>query len=405
VKLALVLGAGGLVGVAHHVGVLRALEDETGIGEPEADLVVGTSAGSAIGAYLRSGWTTTDLIERAADLRRAAPGRTSSSALDAVRHGVGSAYIVARTAVRFPSPLSLPPLGPLRRAFPAGLVTMGGGGGMLERELPRAWPERRLWLASYDLVGRRRVVLGRPGEPYVALPTAVKASCAIPGVYAPVRVADSVLVDGGAWSLTNVDLAALAGCRAVVCIAPMSFDPHRPPAVADRLVREVSTRLLFRTVARLKRQGVKVVVVAPGPREVHTHGLNLMRSRGLEEVALVAYEDTVAAIRLGRLGHRLAALDLPSSRADSSPFGASGSPRAASHRSASNRGRSDRAGSDRAGSDRAGSNPGRSDRAGSHRAGRTGGLGGVSDEPQERRPLQPAFDLASGDGFSPSGPR
>lgn len=308
-KLGLVLGAGGLVGVAHHVGVLRALEDETGIGEPEADLVVGTSAGSAIGAYLRTGWTTSRLIERAADLRTAAPERAASGALDAVRHGIGSAYIIARTSVRVPSPLSFPPIGALRRAFPAGFVTMGDGGSMLERELPRRWPERRLWLGTYDLVGRRRVVLGRPGGPYVALPTAVKASCAIPGVYPPVRAGDAVLVDGGAWSLTNLDLAAVGGCRAVVCVAPMAFDPHRPPEASQRVIREVSTRLLFRTVGRLKRQGVRVVVLAPGPEEVHLHGLNLMRSSGLEHVALAAYEGTVAQIRHGRAGQLLASLD------------------------------------------------------------------------------------------------
>lgn len=280
-KLALVLGAGGLVGVAHHVGVLKALEEETGVGEPSADLVVGTSAGSAVGAYLRSGWTATELIERATDLRSAAPSPSSSGVLDAVRHGIGSAYIVARTSVRIPSPLSLPPLGALRRAFPAGLVTMGEGGSMLERELPRSWPERRLWLGTYDLVAHRRVVLGRPGEPYVSLPAAVKASCAIPGVYPPVRAGGAVLVDGGAWSLTNADLAAVGGCRAVVCIAPMAFDPGSPPGPTQRLVRELSTRSLFRTVARLKRQGVRVVVLAPGGVLVRTQGLNLMRASRL----------------------------------------------------------------------------------------------------------------------------
>ena len=104
----------------------------------------------------------------------------------------------------------------------------------------------RFWLATYDLVSRRRVVLGRPGEPYVALSAAVRASCAIPGVYAPVRAADGVLVDGGAWSLVNLDLASLAGCDTVVCVAPMSYDPDRPPDPRDRMVREVSTRALVR---------------------------------------------------------------------------------------------------------------------------------------------------------------
>ncbi len=296
-KLALVLGAGGLVGVAHIAGVVCALSDEIGFDEPHADLVIGTSAGSVIAAYLRTGWAPRDLMERASDLRDAAPGPIGGRTLDHIRHGIGSANVVARATVRVPSVLSLAPMPMLRRAFPAGVVTMGEGPSILERELPRTWPERDLWLTTYDLVSRRRVVLGRPGEPYVALSTAVRASCAIPGVYAPVRAADGVLVDGGTWSLTNLDLASLAGCDTVLCVAPMSYDPNRPPEPRDRVIREVSTRALLRSTDRLRRQGIRVVTLAPGPKEVRTQGVNLMRSNDLERVSDVAYTETVAHLR------------------------------------------------------------------------------------------------------------
>lgn len=306
VKLALVLGAGGLVGVAHHAGVVCALAEELDFDESHADLVIGTSAGSAMAAYLRTGWSPRALMERASDLRDAAPGPIGGGTLDLIRHGIGSAYIVARATVRVPSVLSLSPLPLLRRAFPAGVVTMGEGPSILERELPRTWPDRALWLATYDLVGRRRVVLGRPGEPYVALSAAVRASCAIPGVYAPVRAADGVLVDGGVWSLTNLDLASLAGCDTVLCVAPMSYDPNRSPDVRDRVIREVATRALVRATDRLRRQGIRVVTLAPGPKEVAAQGVNLMRSSGLEKVAEVAHAETVAHLRLlksrGHLG-------------------------------------------------------------------------------------------------------
>lgn len=305
-KLALVLGAGGLVGVAHHAGVLCALTDELGFDEEHADLVIGTSAGSAIAAYLRTGWTPQQLIERASDLRNAAPGPIGGGRLDLIRHGIGSAYVVARAVVRAPSVLSVSPMPLLRRAFPAGVVTMGEGPSILERDLPRTWPERALWLATYDLVSRRRVVLGRPGSPYVALSAAVRASCAIPGVYAPVRAADGVLVDGGTWSLTNLDLVSLAGCDTVLCVAPLSYDPNRPPEPRDRVIREVATRALVRATERLRRQGIRVVTLAPGPTEVGVQGVNLMRGTGLERVGEVAYAETVAHLRLlkqrGHLG-------------------------------------------------------------------------------------------------------
>src|SRR2546423_13870649 len=56
-RFALVLGAGGAVGLAYHAGTLRALEKVRGIDPNRADLVIGTSAGSVIGARLRRGDT------------------------------------------------------------------------------------------------------------------------------------------------------------------------------------------------------------------------------------------------------------------------------------------------------------------------------------------------------------
>jgi hypothetical protein len=106
-----------------------------------------------------------------------------------------------------------------------------------------------------------------------------------------------VLVDGGAWSLLNLDLAALGGCDTVVCVAPMSYDPARPPDRRDRVLREVATRALTRAADRLRRQGIRVIMFAPGPLEVLTQGVNLMRSNGLERVADVAYHETVALLR------------------------------------------------------------------------------------------------------------
>src|SRR2546429_8140481 len=50
-----------MVGVAYHAGVLHALHEVGGFHANDADLVVGTSAGSVAGAYLRSGWSPADL--------------------------------------------------------------------------------------------------------------------------------------------------------------------------------------------------------------------------------------------------------------------------------------------------------------------------------------------------------
>jgi predicted acylesterase/phospholipase RssA len=76
VPTALVLGAGGVVGQAFHVGVLRALPETTGFDGRTADVLVGTSAGSLVAAGLAGPLSAGDL---AAELLGEAGQRTRGS--------------------------------------------------------------------------------------------------------------------------------------------------------------------------------------------------------------------------------------------------------------------------------------------------------------------------------------
>src|SRR5829696_1458607 len=64
-RIALVLGAGGSVGHAFHAGVLGALGEHLGWNAGDADVLVGTSAGSVVSALLRAGLSSADLARRA----------------------------------------------------------------------------------------------------------------------------------------------------------------------------------------------------------------------------------------------------------------------------------------------------------------------------------------------------
>ena len=63
-KLGLVLGGGGLIGLGYHAGAMKALYD-SGVDPANADLIVGTSAGAVIGSYLRTGWSPDDFYDYA----------------------------------------------------------------------------------------------------------------------------------------------------------------------------------------------------------------------------------------------------------------------------------------------------------------------------------------------------
>src|SRR5450432_3427349 len=73
--IGLVLGAGGVVGHAFHAGVLAAVAESTGWDPRDADVIVGTSAGSVVGALLRAGASAPDLAARATGAPVSAAGQ------------------------------------------------------------------------------------------------------------------------------------------------------------------------------------------------------------------------------------------------------------------------------------------------------------------------------------------
>ena len=309
-KVGLVLGAGGTVGMAYHAGVLRALEVEAGFVPNRADLVVGTSAGSVIGAYLRTGSTTEDFWAIAADMSEGPEPPAIFSPrfrtpVDVVRRGLGSAFVLGRSVT--PWPIQVPEF--LRKVFPGGMYSMEEGRRRFAEELPEEWPDDALWLCTVDIVRGRRVVLGRPGAPSVSLPRAVQASCAIPGVYEPVKVGRMTLVDGGARSTTNLDLAAKAGCDLIICVAPMAFDTGVPPGALGQLVRRIPARQLSGETAAARKKGAEVLLFRPSAAELRLHGMNMMRPSGLQHVAQAAYDATAEALRGDRF--RSVFADLP----------------------------------------------------------------------------------------------
>jgi NTE family protein len=318
-KVGLVLGAGGLVGMAYHAGVLRALEQAGGVVPDDADLVVGSSAGSVVGAYLRSGMTTEEFWQLA--------NGTHPSLVDEGRSGIqtraevwtpmfrnpielgrrllGSTYVVARSVVRVPSP-RIP--ASLQHLFPAGLFSMEEGRRRLREELPASWPSRPLWLCAVDVSTGRRVVLGRHGPPPVPLPEAVLASCAIPGVYRPVQVGRRTLIDGGVYSSSNLDLAVRDGCDLVIGVVPMAFDPSTAPCLLGQLIRRVPARSLAGEVTYARGKGVEVLLFRPDRDELRLHGIDLMRPVGLERVAQAAYDTAARTLSTDRFRAALADL-------------------------------------------------------------------------------------------------
>jgi len=243
---ALVLGGGGVAGIAWEVGMLAGLA-EAGVDLAAADTVVGTSAGSVVGAQLAAG---VDIEE--AYQRQLVPPQSEIAAR--LPWSTMLRWGWAAMSHRDPRKARAQ-IGAMALAAPT--VSEAERRAVLESRIPvRDWPARGLLITAVDAESGRFVVFDRDSG--VGLIDAVGASCAVPGVWPPVTINGRRYIDGGVRSAANVDMAA--GCDPVVVIAPLPGGAGSAPSVA-------------RQAAALAG---RVVVVTPDRAAKRAFGRNLL---------------------------------------------------------------------------------------------------------------------------------
>jgi len=180
-----------------------------------ADLIVGTSAGAIVGAALATGQDPAELatVPRPADIGDANL-EVDPGALDRVFGVLGDPSLEPADARRRAGQIAM-----TARAIPERIHVAQMGALITARE----WPDRRLLITAVDAESGEAQVWGRgSGVPMVP---AVAASCAMPGIYAPVTVNGRRYMDGSLRGGANVDLAS--GARLIALIEPLA---HLYPA-------------------------------------------------------------------------------------------------------------------------------------------------------------------------------
>ncbi|MFE9107385.1 patatin-like phospholipase family protein [Actinomadura geliboluensis] len=212
---ALVLGGGGVAGIAWLTGVVAGLADE-GTDVTGADLLLGTSAGSAVAAQVAGGGPIGELFARQADPALQNRELVPSGGVTVAEF----AEIWMRLAEENDDPAAIR-RGLGARALATDTIDEAARRGVIEGRLPvHEWPSRDLRVTAVNaLTGDLRVFDRGSG---VSLVDAVAASCAVPMIWPPVTIGGIRYVDGGVRSVNNLDLAA--GYGRVLLIAPMD-DP------------------------------------------------------------------------------------------------------------------------------------------------------------------------------------
>jgi len=307
-KTGLVLGGGGLIGMAYHAGALKALED-AGVDARSSGAMVGTSAGSIMASYLAAGWSASDFYDYAHGKHPRAVARAEdqrneirsvftplwTTPAERAARSIGSLFAIVsargywRRATR-----GWVPTDRMRRTFPAGMYSTTETRLRLEEDLPRAWPRDDLFICVADLYTGERVAFGTRGAPEAPLPAAVLASTAIPGVFPPVKIGGRYFVDGGIVSATSLDLAVAAGCTSIICIAPLGYRNEgglaEPRLWLPMAMRSLFARSLRREVTAARARGIDVLVIRPWAQDLAELGTNSMRHFDRARMVEIAYE-------------------------------------------------------------------------------------------------------------------
>jgi NTE family protein len=236
---ALVLGGGGMAGIAWETGLIVGLA-EAGIDVRNAGLFVGTSAGATVGAQITSGLELAELFQRLVDpalqnQELAIQPDFQKMLTDFTRafnEGGSSTEILQR-------------IGALALAAPT--VSEAQRRAVVASRLPvHSWPQSRLEIVAVDALSGERIIFTRDSG--VELVDAVMASGALPYAYPPATINQRRYIDGGCYSIANLDLAA--GFDKILVL-----QPDLPPFPYLETLDE--------QVERLRREGAQVEVITP----------------------------------------------------------------------------------------------------------------------------------------------
>ena len=279
----LVLGGGGITGIAWETGLLHGLA-EAGVDLTAADRIVGTSAGSIVGAQVTSDIGLPELYRR--QLLPPTDLGDGDVPVASIGLGVAAEFVVSLLRSRG----DVTRFGRVLGARAVRASEKGRTPTIEERYTQVAqriggltWADRDLVVTAVDVATGALVTFGPHGDlPAVTLEDAVNASCAVPCVYPPIPIDGAVYIDGGVRSGSNADL--VEGCSRVVALTP-----------ADRSVGPLRS-----AGQQLSGLGVDHLVISPDEASLEAIGRNVLDPAARPPSARAGYAQAAAEVELIR---------------------------------------------------------------------------------------------------------
>jgi len=280
-KIGLVLSGGGARGGA-HVGILQALEEL----KVPVDYIAGTSMGAIIGGLYASGYTAEEIeqIMIETDWGKAMTDRPERRDRTMRKKELEAQFLIPYRVGFNKGKIQLP-LGVvegqhLDQIFHRMLLPVVEIRNFDELPIPfRA--------VATDLVTGEEVVMSSG-----SLPDSLRASMSVPGVFAPVRIQDRLLVDGGMANNLPVNVVRDMGADIVIAV-----DISSPLLTEEQLtsvlsVTEQLTNFLVRrtTEAQIESLNSRDILIVPDLGDFSSADFE-----GADEIVHLGYEAALAA--------------------------------------------------------------------------------------------------------------
>ena len=275
----LVLGGGGVAGIAWMTGLLHGLK-ERGVDIDSFGTVLGTSAGAAVGAQVYGGCSLDQLYQRQVDPDQQVEELMPKVSLKRVLFKLLPALLVRKQPEKFRRKVG-------KMAIRASTVPAQKRYRVIEQRLNGCqWPEVALKVLVVNAETGAPEVLDRKSG--VSLTDAIAASCAVPGIWPVVDVRGTPYIDGGIRSANSADYAH--GAQEVLVLAPMGYKPNFTPDAGLRkevkLLRESGAGVLV-----LTPDAASVVAMGPNPLDPETRAPSAKAGYAQAAIAVTQVKD------------------------------------------------------------------------------------------------------------------
>jgi len=265
-KSALVLGGGGVIGVAWESGILAGLRDG-GITWEGLDVIVGTSAGAIVGSQLAAERVASVPLAEATEdggdtVQLIDPARLDRAALAEI--------FALWTQMEGPTPEIAARIGKRARGLNRDaeqwwIDSAAEATGLAD------WPKRRLLVCVVDAESGARRIFDR--ESGVDVVRAIAASSAVPGLFPCVEIDGVPYMDGQVHSSTNADVLLSDPPEQVFIAMPTTkWNAQGLGVHAERAVAH--------EIRALEAAGCRVSLRSPDAADAAKMGANLMDPRG-----------------------------------------------------------------------------------------------------------------------------